>query len=504
MKTFEQWYNSTKKANSIDESAEDNVPVAKSSASIESDTVTVVTSPETTGEEGYSKMMQDCDDIINSLKTLSDQLTESEDQPLNENAMKQTLMSDPIIMGAVLGLTAIMGAVGLGVKAIKDVSKNKKVMKSAEKDYNKLKQLKLQTVKMEVAVSSLETKKSEMAVESLVKEEDAVAAPAKTKKPAKAKKPEKAAAKAADAEKAAKAKADKKKAALDKMKAKLDNQIAAMTKKRDGIRQATTDFETATEAKYAEVSGFGSNKVKALIADIKDSTAQEIATYKLDAMGDTMSPETKKDLTERINKSKQAQKERMDKIKAEQEKNAKKLEDAAANDEKVKAELAEVKEEQKKKKEEEDKVSKTDDTAEPDETSKNSEEESDFDAFGTSKDDEAGEEESEFDPFGTSKDDEAEEEESEPEETEEVDKADNSKEGMTKRVDAVIAKAEKSGDEAKIKKAKELKAKILAKESWQLNNTKLGLIFESDLRKMEMEFLIQESISIKDRFSKLI
>ena len=75
---------------------------------------------------------------------------------------------------------------------------------------------------------------------------------------------------------------------------------------------------------------------------------------------------------------------------------------------------------------------------------------------------------------------------------------------MTKRVDAVIAKAEESGDEAKLKKAKELKAKILAKESWQLNNTKLGLIFESDLRKMEMESLIQESISVKDRFSKLI
>ena len=95
-------------------------------------------------------------------------------------------------------------------------------------------------------------------------------------------------------------------------------------------------------------------------------------------------------------------------------------------------------------------------------------------------------------------------EEEPEEETEEVDKTDNSKEGMTKRVDAVIAKAEESGDEAKIKKAKDLKAKILAKESWQLNNTKLGLIFESDLRKMEMESLIQESISIKDRFSKLI
>ena len=469
MKTFEQWYNSTKKADSIIEAAEDNVPVAKSSTSIESDSATTVVSPETTaGEEGYSKMMQDCDDIINSLKNLSDQLTESEDTLVKENAMKATLMSDPIIMGAVLGLGAIMGAVGLGVKAIKDTKKNKKVIKSAEKDYTKLKQLKLQTVKMEVAVSSLEDKKAEMSTAESVEEADA---------PAKAPKAAKKAAKQA-------ASVASKKASLDKMKAKLDNQIAAMTKKKDGIKEATTDFETATEAKYAEVSGFGSNKVKTLIADIKDSTAQEIATYKLDAMGDKMSPETKKDLQERINKSKQSQKERMDTIKAEQEKNAKKLEDAAQNDEKVKAELEEVRAEQEKNKKKETTPAETEveDTDETPKPKKGEEEESDFDAFGTAVDDEGEPEE----------------------ETEEVDKTDNSKEGMTKRVDAVIAKAEESGDEAKIKKAKDLKAKILAKESWQLNNTKLGLIFESDLRKMEMESLIQESISIKDRFSKLI
>lgn len=469
MKTFEQWYNSTKEANSIDESAEDNVPVAKSSTSIESDTTTVVSSPETTGEEGYSKMMQDCDDIINSLKTLSDQLTESEDQVLNEqNPMAATLMSDPIIMGAVLGLTAIIGTVGLGAKAIKDTSKNKKVMKSAEKDYTKLKQLKMQTVKMEVAVSSLETKKAELSTTESVEEADAPAKDAKAKV-----KKDKAAA-------SAKAKKD----ALAKMKVKLDNQISAMTKKRDGIKQATSDFEASTEAKYAEVSGFGSSKVKTLIADIKDSTAQEIATYKLDAMGDKMSPETKKDLKERITKSKQAQKERMDKIKAEQEKNAKKLDDAAANDEKVKAELEKVKAEQEKNKAKETAPEETEEETPTETPEETPEKEDDFDAFGTANDDEP-------------------EEETE-EETEEVDKTDNSKEGMTKRVDAVIAKAEESGDEAKIKKAKELKAKILAKESWQLNNTKLGMIFESDLRKMEMESLIQESISVKDRFSKLI
>lgn len=466
MKTFEQWYNSTKEANSIDESAEDNVPVAKSSASIESDTATVVASPETTGEEGYSKMMQDCDDIINSLKTLSDQLTESEDQTLNEqNPMGAVLMNDPIIMGAVLGLTAVIGAVGLGAKAIKDGAKNKKTIKEAEKDYSKLKKLKMQTVKMEVAVLSLEDKRRELSTtESVEEDSDAKAAKVKAKE---------------------KASAANKKKALVKMKAKLDNQIESMSKKKDGIKAASTEYGSSLEVKYSKVSGFGSGKVKTLIADMRDQITTEVSEYKLDAWGDKMSAETKKDLKERISKTKQSQKERMDQIKAEQEKTAKKLDDAAKNDEKVKAELEQIKAE-KEKGEEKEKEETPEETPEstpetPEETPKETEED-DFDAFGTDGDDE----------------------ESPEEETEEVDKADNSKEGMTKRVDAVIAKAEESGDEEKVKKAKELKAKILAKESWQLNNTKLGLIFESDLRKMEMESLIQESISVKDRFSKLI
>ena len=457
MKTFEQWYNSTKEANSIDESAEDNVPVAKSSASIESDTATVIASPETSGEEGYSKMMQDCDDIINSLKTLSDQLTESEDQPLNEaNPMGQVLMEDPIIMGAVLGLTAVIGAVGLGAKAIKDGAKNKKTIKEAEKDYSKLKKLKMQTVKMEVAVLSLEDKRRELSTTESIEE-------------------------AGDDAKA-KASAANKKKALQKMKAKLDNQIESMRQKKDGINSAATEYGSSLEVKYSKVSGFGSGKVKTLIADMRDQITTEVSEYKLDAWGDKMSAETKKDLKERITKSKQAQKERMDKITAEQEKNAKKLDDAAKNDEKVKAELEQIKAEKEKGKEKEEAPEETPEETPTETPEETPEKEDDFDAFGTDVDDE----------------------ESPEEEPEEVDKTDNSKEGMTKRVDAVIAKAEESGDEAKVKKAKELKAKILAKESWQLNNTKLGLIFESDLRKMEMESLIQESISIKDRFSKLI
>ena len=58
----------------------------------------------------------------------------------------------------------------------------------------------------------------------------------------------------------------------------------------------------------------------------------------------------------------------------------------------------------------------------------------------------------------------------------------------------------------KIKKAKELKAKILAKESWQLENTVLGKLFEAEIKKIELEDSLNENInlSVKDRFSKLI
>lgn len=467
MKTFEQWYNSTKEANTIVEATEDNVPVAKTSTSIESDSATVVASPEkSTEEDGYSKMMQDCDDIINSLQALSSQISESEDKSLNEsNPMTQVLMNDPIIMGAVLGLTAVVGAVGLTAKAVKDGSKNKKTIKQAEKDFSKLDKIEMQLVKMDVAIMSLGDKKRDLSTTESVEEDGS--------------------------DVKAKASVANKKKALDKMKAKLDSQIESMRQKRDGIKSAATEFGASLEVKYSKVSGFGSGKVKTLIADMRDKIITKVSEYKLDAYGDKMSAETKKDLKQKITKSKQAQKERMDRITAEQEKTAKKLDDAAKNDEKVKAELEQIKAEKEKgeKKEEAPEEIPTEETP--------TEETPETEPTKT----EAPEEEDDFDAFGTGGDD---EEETPEEETEEVDKADNSKEGMTKRVDDVIAKAEKSGDEEKLKKAKGLKAKILAKESWQLNNTKLGLIFESDLRKMEMEFLIQESISIKDRFSKLI
>lgn len=74
--------------------------------------------------------------------------------------------------------------------------------------------------------------------------------------------------------------------------------------------------------------------------------------------------------------------------------------------------------------------------------------------------------------------------------SEEVDKTDNSKDGMLKRIDALIKKAEESGDEAKIEKAKALKAKIEAKESIYLKYTKDGALLESELIELETEYLV--------------
>jgi hypothetical protein len=182
-----------------------------------------------------------------------------------------------------------------------------------------------------------------------------------------------------------------------------------------------------------------------------------------------------------------SQKKRLTELKAEQKKESDKLQKAMKEDPAVAKEFEDNK----------DKLSPSDNKEEeetPKDTPDNSDEE-DFDAYGDkeeTKTDSKEEDEEDFDAYG--------------EDEEETPKSDNSKEGMTKRVDAIIQKAEDSGDDNKIKKAKELKAKILAKESWQLENTVLGKLFEAEIKKIELEDSLNENInlSIKDRFSKLI
>ena len=94
---------------------------------------------------------------------------------------------------------------------------------------------------------------------------------------------------------------------------------------------------------------------------------------------------------------------------------------------------------------------------------------------------------------------------SKEDETEETKEAPvkNSKEDKLNRVDDLIKKAEETGNDALLKKAKELKDKIEAKESWQITNTELGRLFEMEISTLEAS-LITEGLSVKDRFSKLL
>ena len=61
----------------------------------------------------------------------------------------------------------------------------------------------------------------------------------------------------------------------------------------------------------------------------------------------------------------------------------------------------------------------------------------------------------------------------------------NSKEDKLSRVDALIKKAEETGNDSLLQKAKALKDKISAKESWQVTNTELGRLFEMEISRLE-------------------
>jgi len=84
----------------------------------------------------------------------------------------------------------------------------------------------------------------------------------------------------------------------------------------------------------------------------------------------------------------------------------------------------------------------------------------------------------------------------------------NNKEGMLARWEKLLKSAEESGDEAKIKRAKDKIATISAMEAWQIDGTELGRMFEMELTKFENEIILNESkylnLSIKERFARLL
>jgi hypothetical protein len=81
----------------------------------------------------------------------------------------------------------------------------------------------------------------------------------------------------------------------------------------------------------------------------------------------------------------------------------------------------------------------------------------------------------------------------------------NTKDGMLKRAQDQLTKAKESGDEEKIKKAQDLIDKISQKESWELQDTDLSVIFESELNELEkfVNAYVPLVESISDKFKRL-
>lgn len=538
MKTFGKWYSS------VNESLAEQAEVAK------------------------EEVIKEVDAILASLEELSTQLKEEHDlvdPALNESLIvenadeiKAVLDADPLLALLKVGVLTTVATVGGAAYTIKTAKKHKKIRENMEADYAKLKQYKMELAKSEVTKAQLELKRQELnedssldevssakskanksfvdgalrgfekqkeklqqQIDGLRKMKADVAAEAKPKMQAKidklkasldqvksniAKIKDKPASKddapkvdapQSDAPKTdapktdapkgdtppAEEKPDKSKEKKVDMKKKLDNQIEDMKVRIEQLEAPVKEFEASLEQKYSEdklstTMGGQGGKSKELKAHLIDDITVSVAEYKLKALGSDMEKSIKKETEDRIQDAQKRQKKRLKKIKDEQEKNLEKVKED--NPEKV-GEIDKALADEKEKKD-----SEGGDSEGGEEGPKS----------GGALDTDAGSD-------LTSQSTDEEPKEDEPKE-EPVDKTDNSKEGQTKRIDAIIKRAEESGDEEKLKKAKDLKARILAKEAWQIEGTKLGLMLEAELKKLEMSEMIKESLSIKDRFSKLI
>lgn len=446
--------------------------------------------------EYVTNLSAEIDTIITGLKDISIQLEpeaveESENQ-LNESLADTFFGGDPLFPLLAGGLAGILGIFGLGVKAIKDSKRNSKLGASVEADYNKLKTLKVQEVRLEAAIDKLKERQDAFKAETgqTSDEEDTANRTSTSEEPDPA--------------------AAKLKAKARVVAQKLTTQIQTIQKKKDDVSKAAQDFQTHLDEKYGEeaLSGFFSGKVRKLIAYKKNEIANTIAELKMKLLSDDMDPEEKAKLEETIKKTQEDMKAGIESVKKEDEENAGKVD---ANKDKIIEEydnkIAEL-EKSKEGKEGRDllatdmkivgfKMQKA-------KLEKDAEK---VDLFKGKLNDlrkkisELGDEEpTKEEP---TKEEPATEEPA-AEEPAKEEPAKNSKEDKLSRIDALLKKAEESGDEAKIQKIKDLKDKIAAKESWQLEGTELGRIFEMEIKRFESMFSLNESLSVKDAFSRLI
>lgn len=218
--------------------------------------------------EYVSKLSAEIDDIINGLKDLSvhlEPVEESKDnEKLYENSLIDTFFAgDPLFPLLAGGIGAILGILGLSVKAVKDSKRNAKLGVGVEKDYNTLKELKLEEVRAEGAIEKV---KAELG-----------AYRADTNQPD-------------DEDRMATNDADPRQKAVAN---KLKTALATLQKKKDDAGAEADKQQTYLDEKYGEnnLNGFFAGKVRRIIALKKDEIRSAVASVRLQMLKGVMSPE---------------------------------------------------------------------------------------------------------------------------------------------------------------------------------------------------------------------
>ena len=514
-------------------------------------TVSTSSTPSTVSDfkvdaEYITSLSAEIDTIITGLKDISIQLEpeaieESENQ-LNESLMSTFFDGDPLFPLLAGGLASILGIFGFPAKTIIDLKRNKKLGAQVEADYNALKEFKVKAIELEIAEDIIQNAKAaNKADEATTVNKKPVNKPATRAEGPNTEKP------------AAQISARKK-------AMQLDAKLQAVQKKKEDANKAAEEFQSNLDEKYSksELEGFFSGKVRKLIAFKKNDIANTVAKLKLKHLSDQLEPEEKARILNTIKNTGEDMKDVLTSVQSENQENENKID---ANKDKIIAafdeEIAKLEKSKEGREGREALVIDMKIVGFKMQKAKLEKDVEKLDLFKGKLNDlrkkigELGNEE-------PAKEEPATEEPAKEEPAAEA-PAKNSKEDKLSRVDALIKKEEEKvsnnpeaekikskiseleqaiedlknkekkdkGDQDKIdminaalssekkkldkaagseklNKLKDLKDKISAKESWQLEGTELGRIFEMEIKKFESMFTLNESRSIKDAFTRLI
>ena len=490
-----------------------------------------------------NNLSTEIDTIINGLKDISihlepEAIEESENQ-LNESLTSTFFDGDPIFPLLAGGVAGILSIFGFGAKAIVDGKRNKKLGAQVEGDYNTLKGFKVKAVQLEIAEDLIQNAKdANKADEATVTNKRPSNTPANREdgptKPA---------------------------SAAKKKGMQLDAKLQAIKKKKEDANKAAEEFQSNLDEKYSKeaLEGFFSGKVRKLIAFKKNEIANTVAKLKLKHLSGEMEPEEKARIVDLIkdtdadmkaalasvqtedqesenkveaNKDKiiEQYNEAIDKLEASKE--GKEGKEAIVVDMKIvgfKMQIAKLEKDTEKvdlfkgklndlrKKISELGNEEPATTEEPKAEEPKAEEPKAEEPVKNSKDDKLSRVDAliKKEEEKIAKNPEAEKIKSKISELEQAIEDLKNKEKKEKgdqdKIDMINAalssekkKLDKAAGSEKLNKLKDLKDKISAKESWQLEGTELGRIFEMEIKRFESMFSLNESLSVKDAFSRLI